>query len=387
MSKKEIYKYRNRPKLFRTFDILMTVLAVLLVACAYAGMVDPNDFFLAPFMMLAFMPLLVLTLILLVVALVGRRFLSVTVLLIALVATLPISHKFFPINTSENNPAMPVDESSMLKVMTYNVLGFNHHESATKSQPSKTMKLILDSDPDVVLMQEGGAGGVEWEELPSLAPYRRQIEAKYPYRYESTEGLNILSKYPFTTVPLGNASQGRSPMGYNRNLTSHLARAYDLQLPNGKQLRLIDFRLQSFHLSFGKNMSVRVSPDVKPSAIERMRRSFALRGDNAAALRQEIDKSPKNVIVCGDMNDVSTSHVYRLIAGNDLQDAWSKVGLGYGNTYNRHGLCYRIDHILYRGDLRALRAKRIKGGSSDHYPLMVTFDIDVTSETADTEQK
>ena len=116
------------------------------------------------------------------------------------------------------------------------------------------------------------------------------------------------------------------------------------------------------------------------------RRSFALRGDNAAMLRKEIDRSPDNVIVCGDMNDVSASHVYRLIAGDDLVDAWADVGLGYGQTYNRHGLCYRIDHILYRGELRALRAKRIKGGSSDHYPLMVTFDIDVSSDTAENDE-
>ena len=163
-------------------------------------------------------------------------------------------------------------------------------------------------------------------------------------------------------------------------MTSHIARAYDLQLPKGKQLRLIDFRLQSYHLSFGKNMSVRVSPDVKPSAMERMKRSFALRDDNAKMLRAELDRSPDNVIICGDMNDIPASHVYRLIRGNDLHDTWTDVGLGYGHTYNRFGLRYRIDHMFYRGDVRALRIERIKGGSSDHYPLMASFDIDVVNE-------
>ena len=380
MAGKDIYRYKNSPRVYRKFEILMTVLTVLLLACAYAGKVDPNNFFLAPFMMLGFIPVLILAVAMLVLALCFRRWLAVAILVIGLVFTLPVTHKFLPVNTSENTPPMPVDQAAMLKVMTYNVLGFNHHEPTLGSKPSPSMKLILDQDPDVVLLQEGNAGGVDWDELPSLAPYKQQIAAKYPYCYQGTEGLNIMSKYPFTTVALGEPLQGRSPLGFNRNQTSYIARAFDLQLPSGKQLRLIDFRLQSFHLSFGKNMSVRVSPDAKPSPIERMRRSFALRGENAAALRHEIDKSPKNVIVCGDMNDVSTSHVYRTICGDDLQDAWSNVGLGYGNTYNRHGLCYRIDHVLYRGDIRALRAQRIKGGSSDHYPLMVTFDIDVTNE-------
>ena len=387
MARKDIYKYKKSPKVYRKFEIAMTVLAGLLVVCAYAGLIDPNDFFPAPFMMLAFMPLLILAVIMLIIALFARRSLAVLILAVGLVVTLPITHKFLPVNTSENTPPMPVDQKAMLSVMTYNVLGFNHHESTLGAKPSSSMKLILDTDPDVVLLQEGNAGGVDWDQLPELAPYKQRIASQYPYCYQGTEGLNIMSKYPFTTVSLGEPLQGRSPLGFNRNQTSYIARAFDLQLPSGKQLRLINFRLQSFHLSFGKNMSVRVSPDVKPSPFERMRRSFALRGENATALRHEIDKSPKTVIVCGDMNDVSASHVYRLISGDDLKDAWCNAGLGYGNTYNRHGLCYRIDHILYRGELRPLHGERIKGGSSDHYPLMVTFDIDVDAESLSTDEE
>lgn len=364
----------------RTFEYVMLGMSLLLLGCAYAGRVNPNSFFPAPFMGLAFMPMFILAVALLAVAMVARRWIGFWFMVAALVLCLPISHIFMPFNTSENTPPMPVDRAAMLKVMTYNVLGFNYHEPSLGSKPSESMKLILDADPDVVLMQEGNASGTEWDEIPSLKPYMQQVADKYPYRYQSNEGLNILSKFPFTTVALGEASQGRSVLGFNRNMTSHVARAYDLQLPSGKQLRLIDFRLQSYHLSFGKNMSVRVSPDVKPSALERMRRSFALRDDNAKMLRAELDRSPENVIVCGDMNDIPTSHVYRVIRGNDLYDAWVKTGLGYGYTYNRFGLRYRIDYIFYRGDLRALRAERIKGGSSDHYPMMVTFDIDVTNE-------
>lgn len=370
-------KYSRRVTRFRTFEIVVTVIALLLLACAYAGKVDPSDFFPAPFLGLAFMPMLILAIVLLVITLVARRSIAFVILFVAMVICLPITHKFFPINTSENTPAMPVDKSSMLKVMTYNVLGFNYHEPSSSVQPSPSMQLILDADPDVVLMQEGSASGLEWSEIPSLKEYRQQITDKFPYTFQGNEGLCILSKFPFTTVPLGTASQGRSPLGFNRNQTSYIARAFDLQLPKGKQLRIIDFRLQSYHLSFGKNMSVRVSPDVKPSKVERMRRSFSLRGENAAMLRDEIDKSPQNVIVCGDMNDISASHVYRIICGDDLRDAWADVGLGYGYTYNRFGLRFRIDHILYRGALRALHIQRIKGGSSDHYPLMATFDVEV----------
>ena len=379
--KESTYDYNRRRRKKhknRAFEVLTAIAAIVTICCAYAGNVNPVKFFAAPFMTLAFIPMLIAIILLLVFALVWRRWIAVLTVVAAMLISLPIIHMYIPLNNSENAPPVPADTSLMLKVMTYNVLGFNYSDPVLHTEPSKSLRLILDAKPDVVLMQEGGSGGREWSIIPSIKPYLADIQIKYPYCYQSAEGLSIMSKYPFTTGTIGEPQQARSPLGYNRDQTSYIARYYDLQLPSGKQLRLVDFRLQSYHLSFGKSQYVRVSPDAKPSALERMRRSFALRGDNASTLREGIDKSPDNVIVCGDMNDVPSSHVYRIIRGKDLHDAWLEVGNGYGHTFNLHHLYYRIDHILYRGELRALEAKRLKGGSSDHYPLMVTFDLDIT---------
>ncbi len=371
--------YRRKKKTKNwTFEILIALAGVLLICCAYAGKINPESFVPAPFMMLGYVPMLVLSVLLLVASLLCRRWIAAVLLILSFLATAPVFRLFMPFNSADMAPPEPADRSLVLKVMTYNVLSFNYNEPKLGGQPSESMKLILDADPDVLLLQEGGAGGVSWEMIPSLQSYIAEVKLKYPYSYWGSEGLSVLSKYPFTTVPLGESRYARSPLGYNRNQSSYLARAFDLQLPSGKQLRLVDFRLQSYHLSFGKSQSVRVSPDIKPSALDRMRRSFTLRGHDASEIRKSIDASPDNLIVCGDMNDVPASHVYRLICGDDLQDAWEQVGSGYACTYNRHNLCYRIDHIFYRGDLRALRARRLKGGSSDHYPLMVTFDIEST---------
>ena len=371
------YRHRRRKRKNWTFEIVVAIIAVLLICCAYAGKIDPQSFFLAPFLGLAFMPLLLLIAVALVGSLIWRRWVAVATVIVALIATAPVLKLFLPLNSSDEAPPVPADPAMMLKVMTYNVLAFNYNEPNLNAQPSATMRLILDANPDVVLLQEGTPGGIEWEEIPSIVPYMKEIKQKYPYCYYGSEGLNIMSRYPFTTQSLGEPRYDRSPLGYNRNNVSYLARAFDLELPSGKQLRLVDFRLQSYHLSFGKSQNVRVSPDVKPSRMDRMRRSFALRGENAAELRKIIDEAPANLIVCGDMNDITASHVYRVIKGEDLTDAWADAGNGYAYTYNKFGLLYRIDHILYRGAIRALEAHRLSGGSSDHYPLMVTFDIDI----------
>lgn len=372
-----IRRRRRKQRVIRRFEILTAVFAVLLIVCAYAGKIDPRSFFPAPFLTLAYIPMLLVALLVLVWAMLCRRWLAVLTLVVAFVATLPVFRLYVPLNSPDNAPPVPADTTMLLKVMTYNVLSFNYNEPKIGGSPSSTMKLILDNNPDVAVLQEGSPNGVTWEETPSVKPYLNQVKARYPYCYFGVEGLNIMSKYPFTAQSLGEEQHTRSVLGFNRNQTAYLARAFDLQLPSGKQLRIVDFRLQSYHLSFGKNQNVRISPDVKPAPLERMRRSFGLRGDDADALRQAIDASPANVIVCGDMNDVPTSYVYRTIRGDDLNDAWNDVGNGYAYTFNRHNLPYRIDHILYRGAINAVAAKRLKGGSSDHYPLMVTFDIDL----------
>lgn len=373
------YRRRRRKRHNWLFEILAAVFAVILIFCAYAGKIDSQSFVGAPFMTLAYMPLLYVLLFLLILAVVFRRWLALLTLVLGFVVTLPVFRLYVPMNNVEDMPPMPADSTLLLKVMTYNVLSYNYNEPHEGDSASATMKLILDANPDVVIIQEGNPNGIGWNEIPSIQPYINQVNTRYPYCYSGVEGLNIMSKFPFTARSLGEDQQTRTVLGFNRNQSAYLARAFDLQLPSGKQLRLIDFRLQSYHLSFGKNLNVRISPDVKPSALERMRRSFQLRNEDARALRRFIDASPANLIVCGDMNDVPSSHVYRVIRGNDLADAWVEVGNGYAHTFNRHHLPFRIDHILYRGDLVAVGAERPKGGTSDHYPLMVTFDIDITN--------
>ena len=372
--------YRRRKKVNYTFEVICVIIGVLMVCCAYSGTWDPRSFLPAPFLTLAFMPLLILILLMLLIAFLWRRWLAFPIILASLIAALPTIKMFSPMNTSENALPVPADSALILKVMTYNVLAFNYHENQLGEQPSQSMRLILDTNPDVVVLQEATASGVDWQELPSLKPYLEEINSKFPYIYHGNEGLSMMSKYPFTTMPLCEPQYAKSPMGFIRDKTAYLARAFDLQLPRGKQLRVIDFRFQSYHLSFGKGMNVRISPESKPSALERMRRSFALRCENAAAVREAIDASPANLIVCGDMNDVPSSYVYRTLLGHDLRDAWGDSGRGYAYTYNRHNLRYRIDHVFYRGDIRALHADRLVGGSSDHYPLLVDFDIDNTTK-------
>ena len=76
----------------------------------------------------------------------------------------------------------------------------------------------------------------------------------------------------------------------------------------------------------------------------------------------------------GDMNDTPGSYAYRTICGEDMRDSWADVGFGPIYTFHDHHLYVKIDHILYRGDMKVLSSRRDKEGESDHYPLVAVFE-------------
>ena len=139
----DIYQRSKRKRVIKRLEILTAILAVLLVCCAYAGKVDPRSFVLAPFMTLAYVPMLVLAAVWLLFAAFKRRWIAVTTLVVALLATAPVFKLFVPLNTSASAPPEPANRDMMLKVMTYNVLAFNYGDPLLGDQPSETMKLIF----------------------------------------------------------------------------------------------------------------------------------------------------------------------------------------------------------------------------------------------------
>ena len=185
------------------FEILVALFALILVICAYAGKINPSSFFAAPFLTLAYMPMLLLVPIVFLISALCRRWIAVLTVIVAFVATLPVFKLYVPLNNAEELPPMPADTTLLLKVMTYNVLSFNYNEPDKAAAPSPTMKLILDANPDVVLIQEGNPSGISWNEIPAIQPYINQVNARYPYCYNGVEGLNIMSKYPFTARSIG----------------------------------------------------------------------------------------------------------------------------------------------------------------------------------------
>ena len=100
----------------------------------------------------------------------------------------------------------------------------------------------------------------------------------------------------------------------------------------------------------------------------KFRSALIKRAEQAATLREHLNKCPYPVIVCGDFNDTPVSFTYRTVRGN-LKDSFTESGQGTANTYNGKLPSFRIDYILYSPKFTSYNFEVSTLNHSDHYPI------------------
>lgn len=102
--------------------------------------------------------------------------------------------------------------------------------------------------------------------------------------------------------------------------------------------------------------------------------SASLRMDEIDLIQKEIAASKHPVIVAGDINDTPFSPVYLKLKQN-LQDSFTKGGLGFAQTYNGLALPLKIDHIFVDSNFYIFNTKINKITYSDHNPMRTSFSL------------
>jgi endonuclease/exonuclease/phosphatase family metal-dependent hydrolase len=141
-------------------------------------------------------------------------------------------------------------------------------------------------------------------------------------------------------------------------------------------IRVFNIHLQSLkftpvNLQYIDNPSIESDSDLQKSKniIVKLKKGFLRRQIQADRIRQEIDKSPYPVVVCGDFNDVPNSYAYQTI-GKGLQNAFEKKGAGLGRTFSGIAPTLRIDNIFVDELYHVDQYVRIKKKLSDHFPII-----------------
>lgn len=354
------------------------LLAAAMIFTAYGGMINPLKTTVGSIAAMIFPVMLALTIVAAVVNVIWyRRMFAVN--LVSLVVCVGPILTFCPLNIFRPS-VESIEESGMptLKVMTFNTLNFMTFEEsagdrAISDSGNPTFEYILSQDADIVLCQE--AEDIVKAQLHGVTTRQHsELMSRYPYQDVSRRGMAILSKYPFKEVAVD--VRDRNQLDLQR---------YDVSVGE-MTIHVFNLHMQSIGLtSQDKELYRHITEgetsggvrQIRSNLVSKLSAAFRSRAVQAEDVRSAVDMVDGTVILCGDFNDIPGSYAARTIAGSDMTDAYRHAGLGPCITYHADRFYFRIDHIFYRGDIDALRVWKGDCNTSDHYPMLAIFELNI----------
>ncbi len=272
--------------------------------------------------------------------------------------------RYIPINkTQERDESRPG-----FSLMTYNIFFLLDYERKS-DLANRTISQILKQNADVVCLQESQRIGVS-RGLMVTPEQIDSLHTRYPYRIYSPHSINLLSKYPaellFDTI-------------YSESSAAAIYRV-DIQ---GRSVNIVNLHLESIGLTpddkaLYQQLTELPNTDqldeIKTHLLGKLVNAAERRNRQADVTAEKIEELSGNTVVCGDFNDSPLSYSVHRFHSMGFRDAYNELGRGPGITYHDNRFWFRIDHILYQGDMEARWIVRDRQKSSDHYPLITRFE-------------
>lgn len=198
-------------------------------------------------------------------------------------------------------------------------------------------------DPDIVLLQQ-------------VFPHRVKHIAEVLYGgrgdFRAYQTNGVVTRFEIRR-------EVRNPMMRNQQVT--------LRLPNGAEMEVVNVHLAT------AATDMRLW-SAQSRALHRTNRS--LRREELSVVLQVLERTTSfpatPTIVGGDFNASATDVVHRQLI-RDFDDAFSKAGRGWGDTFHRRFPILRIDHIYTTRQLQPLSSRVVVTKTTDH--RMVIADL------------
>ncbi|MCM1318097.1 MAG: endonuclease/exonuclease/phosphatase family protein [Bacteroides sp.] len=363
------------------FVLAVNVVAALaLLLTGYGGVFNPENWGGWVFVPMIFPVVLLASLAIFIIDLIWWRRTALMQGVALLLCAGPIAD-FCPLNYPRLS--MTDDEkANAIKIMTYNVFKFSDFTRAYEGNGNPTLDAILREDADIVCLQE--CIGMTLSRIGRSTPEQiDSVFARYPYVYQGGKNTALLSKYPAEPIPL----QINSDTTVRNNGEGA---AWRVHIDDDRIINLFNLHLRSLYLTPGdKEQFTGIVKDIvkldtldidglrffRANAMAKIAEAAKARADQIKTLEKYIAKyGGKNVIVCGDFNDVNGCYgINSLCHESRLRRTYPLVAFGPTVTFHANHLFFRIDHILFRGDLEPYSISSPRIPYSDHYPLVATF--------------
>jgi len=348
--------------LVAAFCMLITLLGTV---------VSPEKFLFPSYFPLAFPVILAVNVAFVVFWILARKWLFLISLSLLLFSTSEVEDTF-PVHFGKTKTEIPHLTNRPIHILTYNMMMSGKLKKHTRKKTNKVIQYILDSNADIVCLQEFMVSFKE-EYLTHADMIR--IFRNYPYKhicYSHTQSTKMSGIATFSKYPIINQQR------INYRSYANLSIYSDIKV-NGKIIRVVNNHLESNRLTENdKAMPMKLSDNFDADSLTGMTLHFSkklgaaykLRARQADIVAKSISESPYKVLVCGDFNDVPASYAYTTVKGH-MKDAFSETGNGFGWTFNQKFYGFRIDYVLY--DSTAFTPVKFytdKVNYSDHYPVL-----------------
>ena len=361
------------------FIICNIVAAVCFVLGSYVKFFNPDRWWFIGLLTLS-LPYILITLLLFFFCWLFAKKIWMLVSLLAIAFCWKAVQNIFPLHLSSTFKQEKLLNN--IRVMSWNVEHFDILEYKTHPEKKEAMiKLVEQYQPDIACFQEM-VGGDDDKAINYLGDFKRRMEfTGYFYSYENRFDFDRVHHFgiiTFSKFPIVNKQTISSPP-HDYNSTFQ----YTDIIAGNDTIRIFNIHLQSLKFT-PENLKYLDNPGINTdtvlseskSIISKLKRGFLKRKVQSEKVKEEVDKSPYPIIVCGDFNDVPNSYAYCKI-GDGLQNAFVEKGIAFGRTFSGISPTLRIDNIFADKKFTIQQFTRIPKNLSDHFPIIADVSLHI----------
>lgn len=357
---------------FRSIKFILVFLLSLLTSVSYfQSFLPPSNVGIISFLGFIFPYLWLALLLVLVVMILSKSYISSLVSFAALAST------FGGVGNLIHWGALPVKADKQLKILTYNVCNFHAGKSDVNRTIDEICAMCDVEEPDILCLQEVGVGS--WfrqfnrGELKSLLKYRYAIYDRNEVNLRKGGGLAqvILSRYP-----LSEDTSISFPPDMSKRLMSAIVDVH------GTKIRVFNIHLASIGLSHDEigavdgvqHAQIDDATEGKLKSTYRKMKEATLKREKQVDFLLGLVKDDMPTVVCGDFNDIPTSNTYYRMTQH-FDDTFWKSAFVLGDTYNGSLPPIRIDYILHSSAFSTSDYHIVDCSASDHYPVSAVLSF------------
>ncbi len=270
------------------------------------------------------------------------------------------------------------EHPDMVTVLNYNVRGFHGRDNNWNHPDSNArefLKLVREHQPDVMCLQEYA--------IPSSFALNDSLML---LGYNHYYGTNNTRK----GIPSGSVVYSRLPITYVNRLDDE--KLLVELLKEKRKFRVCCVHMDSYE--FDKKDREEIERLSHGEVQESSRRTFGKvkrtllchEREWGDVLQPVVENHSVPMLLAGDLNDIPNSWLCAQIR-HEMKDTYCEKGSGLGITYNDGKsrllpsgpewlLQFRIDAVFRSEGFRTLSHRRIKTDLSDHYPLLVSLELE-----------